>query len=51
MNSNNVIQLKVTEQKEPIIDSDYFGSEKVPVTDLLSLLEILKNTKEKNGNN
>jgi len=50
MNSNNVVQFKTVEQKEPIIDSDYFGSEKIPVNGLLTLLDILKNAKDKNGN-
>lgn len=49
MNANNVIYLKPQEKPEPIIDSDYFGSEKIPVNDLLSLIDLIKKAKE-NGN-
>jgi len=47
MNSNNVIQFKKVENPDPVIDADYFGSEKIPVHDLLTLLDmIIKNKKE-----
>lgn len=50
MKANNVIQFKREKPEEPVIDSDYFGSEKIPVSDLLSLLDLLKQSKDKNGN-
>lgn len=50
MNSNNVIQLKSVEKQEPIIDSDYFGTERSTTTNFLSLIELIKQSKEKNGN-
>lgn len=49
MNANNVIYLKPQEKPEPVIDADYFGSEKIPVSDLLSLIDLMKKVKE-NGN-
>ncbi len=49
MNANNIVYLKTQEKPEPIIDSDYFGSEKIPVNDLLSLIDLMKKSKE-NGN-
>ena len=48
MNSNNVIEFKKVEKPEPVVDADYFGSEKIPVHDLLSLLDMLKNNKSEN---
>jgi hypothetical protein len=48
MNSNNVIEFKRVENPEPLVDADYFGSEKIPVHDLLSLLDFLKQNKNEN---
>jgi hypothetical protein len=48
MNSNNVIEFKRVENTEPLIDADYFGSEKIPVHDLLTLLDLLKQNKNEN---
>jgi hypothetical protein len=48
MNSNNVIEFKRVENTESLIDADYFGSEKIPVHDLLSLLDLLKQNKNEN---
>jgi hypothetical protein len=47
MNANNIVYLKTQEKPEPLID--YFGSEKIPVNDLLSLIDLIKKAKE-NGN-
>jgi hypothetical protein len=49
MNANNILQFKTVESEDPIIYSDYFESEKIPVSDMLSMLELLQKAKE-NGN-
>ena len=46
MNANNIVYLKTQEKPEPVIDADYFGSEKIPVHDLLSLIDLMKKAKE-----
>lgn len=48
MNSNNVIEFKKVEKPEPVVDADYFGSEKIPVHDLLSLLDMMNKNKKEN---
>lgn len=46
MNSNNIIQFKSIEKNEVVVPADYFGSEKIPVSDLLSMLDLLQKSKD-----
>ena len=42
--TSNVVQFPA--RPEPIIAADYFATETVPVNDLLSMLELLKQTQK-----
>ena len=44
MTTSNVVQFPA--RPEPIIAADYFATETVPVNDLLSMLELLKQTQK-----
>jgi len=44
MTTSNVIQFPAS--PEPIIAADYFAAESTTVTDLLSMLELLKQTQK-----
>lgn len=44
MTTSNVIQFPA--RPEPVIAADYFASETVPINDLLSMLELLKQTQK-----
>lgn len=44
MTTSNVIQFPA--RPEPVIAADYFASETIPVNDLLSMLELLKQTQK-----
>ena len=44
MTTSNVVQFPA--RPEPIIAADYFASETVPINDLLSMLELLKQTQK-----
>lgn len=46
MTTSNVIQFPA--RPEPIIAADYFATETVPVNDLLSMLELLKQAQKGN---
>ena len=44
MTTSNVIQFPA--RPEPVIAADYFATETVPINDLLSMLELLKQTQK-----
>lgn len=46
MTTSNVIQFP--SRPEPVVAADYFASETIPVNDLLSMLELLKQAQKGN---